>query len=607
MLKAHIEHKVFSKELAKRSLKNFLEELDPARTYFLHHEIASWIEPSEAVLEKVVQDFEKGDFSAFQKIHETFEKAVKRRNSWEITSEKMPDDPDSLEKDLPWCSSEKLLLERLHQIRALQIKVAQKLPSESEQKFLQRIEKQRSLKEKKILSSENKAGWILTHTLKALTSSLDSNSLYFTPAETRQFLIDLQQKISGIGAVFRDNLNGFSVMRVLENSPACSSGLKVADLILAVDKQPVVGLDTLDVAEKIRGKKGTSVLLTVLRGKDNASETLDILITREEIVLQEARLETKVEPFAEGIIATLRLSSFYKDQHGSSSVDIQKKLQELKKNHLLKGVILDLRSNAGGLLDEAVSLAGLFLDKGIIASIKNSSGKIQHLRNFASPKIWDGPLIVLTNRASASASEIVAQSLQDYKRALVIGDSCTYGKGTFQGFTLNATKDFSISPKGEFKITQGKYYTASGKSPQLVGVKSDIEVPSLLSFLDIGERFYPYPIENDSISPHFYDDLSDLSFFLPKTSLLGFYTKISQKATLLSEKIFSALKANALSRVKENLLYQKALEDLRKKNFDTEWVKAFEICDIQLLESKNVLKDWIFLFSNQSEKLQQKG
>ncbi len=593
MLDSHIEYKSFSKELAKRSLKNFIEELDPSKTYFLEEEVTPWTNPTDSTLNAVIQEFESSHFSTFKKIHAAFEKAVKRRNENPLIPEKLPQDPPPFEKELPWAKTEEELLERLHHIHALQKKTAQKISFETEEKFLQRIAKQRSLREKKIISSENKDTWIITHIVKALTSSLDNNSCYFTPAETRQFLIDLQQKVSGIGAVFRDNLNGFFVVRVLENSPASLAGLKIEDLIIAVDKEPVLGLDTFDVAEKIRGKKGTSVLLTVLR--ENASETVDILITREEIVLQEARLETTLEPFADGIIATLKLSSFYKDNHGSSSSDIQKKLEELKKNYLLKGVILDLRNNAGGLLQEAVALSGLFLESGIVASIKDSSSKIHHLRNYTSCKIWDGPLLILTNKASASASEVVAQSLQDYGRALVVGDTQTYGKGTFQGFSLNTTKDDSINPKGECKITQGKYYTVSGKSPQLVGVSPDVEIPSILCFLEIGERFFPYPIKNDAIAPCFSEIPFDFLSFLPKYDVSHFYKKTAQKKLSYVEKVLPVLKKNSLDRLKKNILYQKTLENLEKKNFDTDWVKAFEVCDAQWLEAKNVIKDWIFL------------
>src|SRR5262249_27228595 len=141
------------------------------------------------------------------------------------------------------------------------------------------------------------------------------------------------------------------------------------------------------------------------------------------------------------------------------------------------------------------------------------SDKIQHLREVEGKPIWEGPLTILVNRASASAAEIVAQTLQDYGRAVVVGDDHTFGKGTFQTFTLDPITNPKVNPQGEYKVTRGRYYTVSGKSPQLSGVFSDIVVPGMLSYLDIGESFSKYPLENDSIEPHFDDDLSDLSAF----------------------------------------------------------------------------------------------
>src|SRR5690606_13622424 len=137
------------------------------------------------------------------------------------------------------------------------------------------------------------------------------------------------------------------------------------------------------------------------------------------------------------------------------------------------------------------------------------SNQIQRLRNIDNKLMWDGPLILLINRASASASEIVAQALQDYGRAITVGDDQSYGKGSFQTFTLNVTSDH-VNPQGEYKVSRGRYYTVSGASPQLVGVKSDIIIPGPLSESDIGERFGKYPLSADQIQASFDDDLSDI-------------------------------------------------------------------------------------------------
>ena len=183
------------------------------------------------------------------------------------------------------------------------------------------------------------------------------------------------------------------------------------------------------------------------------------------MVLKETRLEKSYEPYGNGVIGHFHLFSFYQDPNSSSAGDLKEAILEMKKKQNLKGIVLDLRNNAGGLLPQAVSVTGLFISKGVVVSVKDNTGVVQHLRNIDGQPIWTGPLIVLTNRTSASAAEIVAQTLQDYGRALVVGDPHTYGKGTFQTFTLESANYGKVNPKGEFKVTRGRYYTVSGKSP----------------------------------------------------------------------------------------------------------------------------------------------
>ena len=236
------------------------------------------------------------------------------------------------------------------------------------------------------------------------------------------------------------------------------------------------------------------------------------------MVLKETRYETNYEPFGDGVIAYLRLYSFYQDPDSSSSSDLAKEIKKLKDSHKIKGIILDLRYNSGGMLSQAVEVTGLFITKGIIVSIKDDAGNVQHLRELDGKTAWDGPLMVLINRASASASEIVAQTLQDYGRALVVGDDHSYGKGSFQTFTLSSAKNGSVNPQGEYKVTRGRYYTVSGKSPQLHGVISDVLVPGPFSEMEIGEQYAKYPLEGDQIKENFNDDLSDIPFLSKRQS-----------------------------------------------------------------------------------------
>jgi carboxyl-terminal processing protease len=604
ILKAHVSHKSLTPELMQRALQNFLEELDPTKTYFIESEIADWLNPSETLLQRGLTGFKHNDFSLFQEIHETFIHAIQRRATIEaeISQREPPNGVKSDEfKNMTWAVSYEELFDRNLRIKALQLEATEKLGNESQFKLMQRVQKKRSNRELELSgnSTEDRQKVTLSLLLKSVTAALDSHTNYFTPTEANQFMIQVQQRLFGIGAQLRDDLDGLSVTRILENSPASQSNkLKINDKIIAVNQEPVIGLDISEAVELIRGEKETPVQLTILRetienGKKQ-SEKLEIELIRNEVVLEETRLETNIEPYGDGVIATLKLFSFYQDLNSSCASDIRKSLEQIKKDHCLKGVILDLRSNAGGLLTQAVSVTGLFINKGIVVSIKDNLGKVQHLREVEGKPVWEGPLFTLVNRASASAAEIVAQTLQDYGRALVLGDIHSYGKGSFQSFTLDAVNKPKVNPQGEYKVTRGRYYTVSGKSPQLVGVASDIIIPGILSQLDIGEKFAKFPLENDQIEPHFEDDLSDISpFHRIQLGPMYKYNLQPQLTTYLP--FIDQLKRNSEARIYSNKNYQKFLAEIEKKNFDSETIDLFEQTDLQLVESQNVMKDLLFL------------
>ncbi|MBF8263754.1 MAG: prc [Parachlamydiales bacterium] len=608
ILKAHAAYKKLTPELVERVLKNYINELDPTKGYFLQQEIAPWEHPSEVLIQTVLDGFNKADYSQFEHIYSVLEQAIIRRNAIEseIEQQTLPAGVKSEEfKEIEFAKTRDELAVRCLRIKSLQSEIAQKLNEETHNIFLQRIQKRRLNRESELLAAaEERQKMILSFVMKATTEALDSHTNYFTPSEAGQFMIQVQQRLFGIGAQLRDNLDGFSVMRILENSPASqSSKLKINDKIIAVNHEPIIGLDITEAVDLIRGEKGTPVVLTILResGRDTrVSEKIEVELIRNEVVLDESRLETHLEPFGDGVIAHLRLFSFYQDPKSSSAGDIRKALETIKKEHKLEGVILDLRSNAGGLLPQAVSVTGLFINKGIVVSIKDSSQKLQHLREIEGRPVWDGPLAVLVNRASASAAEIVAQTLQDYGRAIIMGDNHTFGKGTFQTFTLDPINNPKVNPQGEYKVTRGRYYTVSGKSPQLVGVSSDIVIPGILSYLDIGEKFEKFPLANDEIEPHFEDDLADISPMLRLQLGPMYRFNLQQKLTTYSS-FMETLRSNSQIRIEANKNYQNFLSDLKNKNFDSEPIEFFGHSDLQQTEAYNVVKDLIFLMSLQSK------
>jgi len=508
-------------------------------------------------------------------------------------------------KDLTWAKTEDELKNRILRIKALQLETAEKLSNSDKEQFLQKLKRRRMNREDDLLakSSSEKTQTILAYTLKSISNSLDSQTAYFTPSEANQFMIQVQQKLYGIGAQLKDDLNGLTIMRLLDGGPAgADNKLKVGDKIIAVNKEPIVGMEISDAVELIRGQQGTPVQLTILR-KNSTAETeiedkIEIEIIRGEVVLKESRLETSEYPFGDGHIAILHLFSFYQDNKTSSAKDLQKAIEECKKKGNLKGIILDLRNNAGGVLTQAVAVTGLFIDKGVVVSVKDNTDSIQRLRNLDTKKAWDGPLLVLTNRGSASASEIVAQTLQEYGRALVLGDPETFGKGTFQTFTLESANYGKVNPKGEFKVTRGRYYTASGKSPQLVGVIADIVVPGVFSQMEIGEKYAKFPVSTDQISSSLEDDFSDLSNF-HKSHLQSLYKSGQQLILSTYTPYLETLKANSKKRIDSDKNYQNFLKELEKKEEDIKDTSdSFGQNDLQLTESIHIMSDLIFLMNS---------
>lgn len=605
IMKAHASYKELTPSLTERILNNYLEELDPNKTYFIETDISQWIHPSQELLSQVIQGYEKGDFEVFEEMHTALVKAIERRHRIEktIDYQNLPQHVKAEEfKDMQWTTNENELIDRLRRIKSLQIETANKLNEGMKEKSLQRIEKRQAKYEEEMLVSdpEEKKKQILTYLLKAMASALDAHTAYFTPEEATQFMIAVQQRLFGIGAQLRDDINGFTVIKIVEGGPAATSKeLKLKDRIIAVNGEPVVGMDITTAVELIRGEKNTPVVLTVIREEttsegEKQEEKLDITLLRGEVVLKETRYKASYDPFGDGIIGYLKLYSFYQDQESSSATDLEKEINEMKKDYNLKGLILDLRYNSGGLLSQAVAVTGLFITKGIVVSIKDENGKIQHLRDLDSTVVWDGPLIILINRASASASEIVAQTLQDYGRAIVIGDDHSYGKGSYQTFTLNTTTGKeTVNSKGEYKVTRGRYYTVSGKTPQLVGVISDIVIPGPLSESEIGERFVKYPLENDHIKSNFDDDLSDVPF-LQRDKIKKLYRFGLQEKLDTYRPYMENLKENSERRIKENQNYQNFLTEIKKKE-DNENNIPFGQNDLQLEEGYDVMKDLLLL------------
>ncbi len=583
MMSSHPTYKELNPVLVQRILRSYCEELDPAKVYFLQKDIEHLINPTLESVQKIQRQLQRGSFDLFSDLLKLLSKRIEEIQKLNITVENQSNTASSqLEinksslgekkegKYIRWPQAEDERLYRLKDIYRLQNNAILLLKTEDQRERAKKaLQKMRTQFEKDLTPPLNSALFektVLTLFMKSFARSLDSQTMYFTPFEAKQFMIHVQQKLSGIGVLLRDDFDGLTITKVIEGGPSDRSQLiRVNDKIIAINNEPVIGMGLEESVEMIRGDVGTQVLLTILRKNESGEvETKDVRITRDEVKVSEERFSSIIEPYKDGsVMVSLKLNSFYQDEKDSSYEDLLKHLLELQQRYTVRGIILDLRDNPGGILAQAVSVAGLFMDKGIVVSIKDEKGTVYHMRNIDSTKVWDGPLLVCINKASASAAEIVAQALQDWGRALVIGDETSFGKGSFQVFTLNPDKS-KPNPKGEYKITRGRYYTVSGKSPQLVGVRSDIVIPGPYSFFDIGEKFLDYPLGEDSIAQGFKDTFDDLPFY-QRPFARSIYKDGMQVRENSYQGYLNALRDKSLARQSQNAGYQLFLGECKKE------------------------------------------
>ncbi len=366
--------------------------------------------------------------------------------------------------------------------------------------------------------------------LTALAHVYDPHSDYFGPAELDNFSIGMNLSLFGIGAVLRSEDGFCKIQELMAAGPAARSGkLKPSDKIVAVAQADGEFVDVVDmklrkVVDLIRGPKGTRVRLMV-NPADAADPSIrkEIELVRDEIKLedQEAKARLIEVPDAQGHIqkvGLIDLPSFYASfavgsQHHdegegkSTTADVARLLKRLVRENVV-GVILDLRRNGGGSLEEAINLTGLFIKKGPVVQIRNADDSVD-VDEDTDPKIqYDGPMMVLTSRASASASEILAGALQDYGRAIIVGDISTHGKGTVQQVLQLGRLLRSTNNLGAVKLTIRKFYRASGDSTQLKGVVPDIVLPSVNNVLDVGESQLDNALPWDTIKPANYDKVN---------------------------------------------------------------------------------------------------
>ncbi len=357
--------------------------------------------------------------------------------------------------------------------------------------------------------------------LSSLALTYDPHSEYLSPSDLANFQIQMKLSLVGVGAVLSSEDGYAKVKEVVAGGPADRDGrLAVNDRIAAVAQgegefEDVVDMKLDKVVEKIRGKKGTVVKLLVIPSDATDPSKRNIVeIRRDEVKLKDSEAKAEVLDLQNGgdratRIGWITLPSFYANMEGqgppkSTTADVSALLTRLKSEGI-EGLVIDLRRDGGGSLEEAINLTGLFIPKGPVVQAKDSNGKIT-VSNDLNPGItYSGPLIVLVNRLSASASEIFAAALQDYGRAVIVGDERTFGKGTVQTVIdvgrLMSPFSLGAADAGALKLTIQKFYRVRGGSTQLNGVSSDIVLPSLYDSSEIGEGSLKNRLAYDEVAP----------------------------------------------------------------------------------------------------------
>nr|NIL98043.1 tail-specific protease [Planctomycetales bacterium]NIP70193.1 tail-specific protease [Planctomycetales bacterium] len=405
-------------------------------------------------------------------------------------------------------------------------KAAETEPEEARQKLLRRY---RTFAQNKHQADNDE---LLEIFLSSLTTSYDPHTSYMSPSTLENFNISMRLQLEGIGAALMMEDGYTIVSKIIPGGAASKDGrLQPEDQILGVGQDTdgplvdVVGMRLNDVVKLIRGKRGTVVRLQVSPKGTGEPKVYEITRARIELKDSEARAEiielgNKPDgtPYKIGVID---LPSFYMDMDAarlgrtdfkSTTRDVRKILQGetgpdgiLSPGFVQKGVdavVLDLRKNGGGSLTEAINLTGLFIDKGPIVQVKDADGRVQHYDDLDAGTAWNGPLVVLISKFSASASEIFAGAIKDYQRGIVVGDHHTHGKGTVQTL-LNVGRQLFRIPNapqlGALKITMQQFYRPNGDSTQNRGVPADIELPSITSHLDVGESDLDYAMKFDQV------------------------------------------------------------------------------------------------------------
>lgn len=582
--RSHYSQQPFNDEVSSKFLDKYFDALDPARIIFLQSDIEEF-EVYRNRLDDMLLRF--GDTSAGKIIFIRFLKRYEQHLKYVtnlVATEKFTFDTDERivinRKNMPRPAdleeAKKLWRERVR-YEYLQEKLNNQKPEEIVKTITRRYNRQwRMLQE---IDNEE----VLQIFLSALAHVYDPHSDFMGRSTYENFNISMRLSLCGIGAVLTSE-DGYCKVRQLMPGPALKSGkIKVNDRIVAVAQGTNDPVDVVDwklnkIVELIRGPKGTEVRLTIIPADaPDPSVRKVVSLIRDEITLEDQEAKAKILdiPIGNGLtnrIGIIDLPSFYADlgnksaNHKSTTTDVLKLIKKLKAENV-NGIILDLRKNGGGSLEEAINLTGLFIKEGPVVQVKDSDGTIS-VDSDNNPEVaYDGPLIVLTSRFSASASEILAAALQDYKRAIVVGDVSTHGKGTVQSLIELNRFLRTTNNVGALKLTIRKFYRINGETTQLKGVIPDIVLPSVNNFAEIGEAYLPNPLPWDTVLPAKYD-----------------------RVNFVNDSIIAELRKKSTNRISNDKDFAYFLEEIERFK-KTQSDKTISLNETQRIKEKNESKE----------------
>jgi carboxyl-terminal processing protease len=524
----HYQPKSINDEFSSQVFDFYLDQIDGGRRFLTQKDIAR-LAPFR---QKIDDQAKAGNFEFFNLSVELLEKSLDKTQSFYRELLKQPfdyekeeeveldgDKRDFAENDAAlrdyW--RKYLKYETVERINN-KLKKEEEKAAEAEKKSFEAIEKEAREDVLEFLDAwygrmdKLKREDRLSVYLNTFTHIFDPHSEYYKPIDKENFNIRFSGRLEGIGASLRTEGDYTKVVKIVVGGPAWKQKeLEENDVILKVkqedEKEPkdITGMTINDVVQLIRGDKGTEVTLTV---KKIDGTIKDITIVRDVVILEEQFAKSLLLDNEQGDrVGYILLPSFYADFQNKDgrfcSKDVAAEIEKLKEQNV-DGIILDLRYNGGGSLRDVVKMTGLFVEKGPIVQVKSRGRSPEVLRDVDSRVQYSGPLIVMVNSYSASASEILAAALQDYERAVIVGSTSTYGKGTVQRFidldrTIRGHNE--VKPLGEIKLTTQKFYRIDGGSTQLRGVEPDIVLPDNFYYIKTGERDREYAMEWSEIAP----------------------------------------------------------------------------------------------------------